>query len=1016
MKPLQLTMSAFGPYASEQSLDFADLKGRKFFLIHGATGAGKTTILDAICYALYGSATSDLREAKALRSDHADPLVLTEVSFTFAIGNEVYRVRRSPRQERPKKKGDGVTEQQPEAELYKIDGEKETLLEAKYENVTRKITDLLGFQCSQFRQVVLLPQGEFRKLLVAKSEERQQIMKMLFKTELYQRIEEHLKKKAKEKADAIKAIYEKKEWLLAEAGTDSLASLEETIAKLKIETETANKKLQTVQIEYQQAQEQLNEANLVDQKFKEYESAKEAFGQVNLLLSEMEAKRSELVMLERAEKLAEAEKIVWKLQQDSKQYQEAEVKQKQAVEITQQKVKDAQTAFQVEREKEAERQSLDNQILKLKEYVKQTSALTETKKAWQDKAAVAKKTLVEKNKVEEKLANLEADLQKMLELEQGYLVETAKVDSYKMQVDALSKAVDKHQQLSKVQKEISRAKNLVQQLQLTLDKVREERQAMQTELGKMQHLFNIGQAGLLAKELKTGEPCPVCGAKEHLKLAVLLEDLPTQQTIDALQEKVVQLEEKQAKSQADLQQAMIRQETLVAQNEHFTKELAEFASFSLEELRHKANIAKQQYETTHTIMQKLAPLKEKIARYKESQERGAKRQKEMQEAFQRADGEAQALQAVFQEREQSVPEEYRELEVLQTLLREGREKQLILKESFERAQQGLQAAKEAAASAIATLQSLQMNLKQIQTEFETEKTAFYARMEAEGFADFSAYVQMRQQLGDIPALRDRLLRLDRSFAAGKERVKRAKAAIQGFTQPNLEEIKTSYHHLQGMQAQAIGDLAKFKLALEKQQKNAKQIHALEAELMKMQTENGVLAKLYQVTRGDNKFSMNLQRFVLGSLLEQVTEAANVMLKTMSKSRYLLQRTTDVARKGSASGLDLEVFDNHTGIARSVATLSGGETFLASLALALGLADVVQQYAGGIRLDTIFVDEGFGTLDPESLDMALNTLIELQNGGRLVGIISHVPELKERIDARLQVSIGKHGSSAKFYVG
>ena len=416
------------------------------------------------------------------------------------------------------------------------------------------------------------------------------------------------------------------------------------------------------------------------------------------------------------------------------------------------------------------------------------------------------------------------------------------------------------------------------------------------------------------------------------------------------------------------------------------------------------------------IMQKLAPLKEKIARYKEAQERGAKRQKEMQEAFQRADGEAQALQAVFQEREQSVPEEYRELEVLQTLLREGRAKQLALKENFERAQQSLQAAKEAAASAIATLQSLQMNLKQTQTEFEAEKTAFYTRMEAEGFAEFAAYVQTRQRLGDIPALRDGLLRFDRNFAASKERVVRAKGAIQGFIQPNLEEIKSKYNDLQEMQAQAIANLAKLNLALEKQRKDAKQIHALEAELMKMQTENGVLAKLYQVTRGDNKFSMNLQRFVLGSLLEQVTEAANVMLKTMSKSRYLLQRTTDVARKGSASGLDLEVFDNNTGVARSVATLSGGETFLASLALALGLADVVQQYAGGIRLDTIFVDEGFGTLDPESLDMALNTLIELQNGGRLVGIISHVPELKERIDARLQVSIGKHGSSAKFYVG
>ena len=169
-------------------------------------------------------------------------------------------------------------------------------------------------------------------------------------------------------------------------------------------------------------------------------------------------------------------------------------------------------------------------------------------------------------------------------------------------------------------------------------------------------------------------------------------------------------------------------------------------------------------------------------------------------------------------------------------------------------------------------------------------------MEAEGFAEFAAYVQTRHRLGDIPALRDGLLRFDRNFAASKERIVRAKGAIQGFIQPNLEEIKSKYNVLQEMQAQAIANLAKLNLALEKQRKNAKQIHALEAELMKMQTENGVLAKLYQVTRGDNKFSMNLQRFVLGSLLEQVTEAANVMLKTMSKSRYLLQRTTDVARK------------------------------------------------------------------------------------------------------------------------
>lgn len=1016
MKPLKLTMSAFGPYADKQSLDFADLRGRKFFLIHGATGAGKTTILDAICYALYGCATSDLREAKALRSDHADPFVLTEVIFTFSISNVVYKVRRSPRQDRPKKRGDGVTEQLPEAELYQIDGEKETILEAKYENVTRKITDLLGFQCSQFRQVVLLPQGEFRKLLVAKSDERQQIMKTLFKTELYQRIEEHLKKKAKDKADAIKSIYDKKEWLLAEASTESLLKLEESLAQLKLEAESANKQLQAVQGKYKQAQVQLNDANLIEQKFKEYESANEAFLAANILSDEMEAKRIDLAGLEKAEKLIEAEKIVRRLQHDIKQYQEAEVKQKEAVQEITQKVKEAETIFQHERAKETQRQSLDNQLLKLKEYVKQTSMLVETEKFLQEKECLAKKMLVEKNTVEEKMAKLEADLEKMLEEEQNYLIETAKVDSYRMNVDTLSKALAKYQQLLKVQKESETAKKTVEQLQLVLDKVLREREMMQAELKNMQHLFNIGQAGLLAKDLKQGDPCPVCGAKDHPKLAGLLEALPTEQTIQALQEKIAFLEEEQTKAQANVQQAIVRQETLFAQCDHFIEELDEYANLSSEEFTQKVNRAKQEYEAAQNVMQQLKVLQQRIAKYKEAQERGTAKQKEVQESYQRVDSEVKAMQAVFAERQQSVPEEYRELQALQALILEVEGKQISLREKFERAQQALQGAKEKNASSVATLQSLQTNLAQTQMTFEAEKTAFYERMEAEGFVEFATYVETRQRIGEIPALRDAIMNFDRNFVASRERLSRAKSAIEQLVRPNLSEITAKYEQLNELQSQSIAEAAKVNLALEKQQKNAKQIRELEAELMKMQTENGVLAKLYQVTRGDNKFSMNLQRFVLGSLLEQVTEAANVMLKTMSKSRYLLQRTTDVARKGSASGLDLEVFDNNTGIARSVATLSGGETFLASLALALGLADVVQQYAGGIRLDTIFVDEGFGTLDPESLDMALGTLIELQNGGRLVGIISHVPELKERIDARLQVSIGKHGSSAKFYVG
>ncbi len=415
-------------------------------------------------------------------------------------------------------------------------------------------------------------------------------------------------------------------------------------------------------------------------------------------------------------------------------------------------------------------------------------------------------------------------------------------------------------------------------------------------------------------------------------------------------------------------------------------------------------------------MQQLSGLQEKIAKFKEAEERGIAKQKATQEAYQQLASETAGLKAVYCEREQALPKEYRHADVLTQRIAGLQAKQGLMKDALEKSQQDWQKQKEKSAGVAAALLGVQENLKQAQLNFAEEKTLFYRRLEAESFADFAAYAKAKQRLGEIEALRTTIAGFEREFAAAQERLNRAKQAIVQLEKPDLTAAQMACDRLEKIQAELIAKTTTLKDTVNKQAASAKQIRKLDEELVKLQTENGVLANLYQVTRGDNPFEMNFQRFVLGSLLERVTEAANVMLKVMSKSRYLLQRTTDVARKGSASGLDLEVFDNNTGIARGVATLSGGETFLASLALALGLADVVQQYAGGIRLDTIFVDEGFGTLDPESLDMALNTLIELQNGGRLVGIISHVPELKERIDARLEVTIGKRGSHANFHVG
>ena len=250
------------------------------------------------------------------------------------------------------------------------------------------------------------------------------------------------------------------------------------------------------------------------------------------------------------------------------------------------------------------------------------------------------------------------------------------------------------------------------------------------------------------------------------------------------------------------------------------------------------------------------------------------------------------------------------------------------------------------------------------------------------------------------------------YAAG-ERVKRAVLEAEGLLEPDLIKLKADLAEVKKLLEQMLQRVAEIKGQTEREEAWLKKLQELEEVLQDIESRYALLGRLAEVANGRNDYGLTFQRFVLGALLDDVTVAATERLKLMSRGRYHLQRTLDRSRKNAAGGLELEVFDTYTGVARSVATLSGGETFLASLSLALGLADVVQAYSGGIHLDTIFVDEGFGTLDPESLEFAMRALIDLQKGGRLVGIISHVPELKERIDARLEVKPTERGSTAGF---
>jgi len=291
--------------------------------------------------------------------------------------------------------------------------------------------------------------------------------------------------------------------------------------------------------------------------------------------------------------------------------------------------------------------------------------------------------------------------------------------------------------------------------------------------------------------------------------------------------------------------------------------------------------------------------------------------------------------------------------------------------------------------------------------------AFNERLQAAGFMNQLEYKQAKRTDKELQQMEQRLLEFDQDLFAARDRLERARKAALGQTEPNLEKLKYDYETAQKEQEACRTREIILRQQLEQETASLARLQDLEKVQQQLNDRYSVLGQLAEVANGKNRFGLTFQRYVLGALLDDVTIAATERLKVMSRGRYLLQRTMERTHSRAAGGLELEIFDNYTGLERGIATLSGGETFLASLALALGLADVVQAYTGGIHLDTIFVDEGFGTLDPETLDYVMRSLMDLQHGGRLVGIISHVPELKERIDARLEIQWGEKGSTTRF---
>ena len=880
MRPERLRISAFGPYAGQEDLDFSALGNHTLFLICGPTGAGKSTILDAMCYALYGKTSGAVRSGEDLRSNYVGYDRKTYVEFDFAIGNRHYRIYRSPTQLLERQKGDRSkpVEHKGKADFYEIDEEGREKAHITSKGVDSAVEKLLGVGLEQFRQIILLPQGDFRKLLLADSSDRQKIMEQLFQTGIYLAFE----KKLQEETQKLKTEYSRGELQRTTLLETCRSESEEELEK---QAEINEKVLKEKETEFMQADKEqqvflraYDEANMLHGAFLRLETAETA-------LKRMEEKRKE------KEELRGHIKMIRAAQSVTKEWSEAVNAKKQQ-----------RTAAET-----LEKAAADLPVKeKAKAEAEQALALFEKEKPKQKERIEMKGKLEQYRNPSRSYGTAKREAERLVGI---YAVKQKEAERLREQVSAAEKkaAEDKKNWLCR------------------------------------NRIFMEGQAFVLAEKLTDGQPCPVCGSLSHPAPAAAGEDRITEKDVKDAERQMHLSEdaEKKIRHEAEAYQA----KELAA-----AKESADKAMTVLSELEKNLPAA---YRDSLALEKEIKDLETRISSFEKSLEQAEEKRKNAETIYQALKEQKELLEKQAGE-----------------FLKVSEEKNRILK----------------------------------------------IKVAEAGFTDWFECSRYMKEVPRLEAYENDLKIYDQSVHAEEEKIKGEKEKTAGKTKPDMNDWNEKRMKLLESMKRFAAEKAEKETELKKQKETLKKLYQLKETQKEIGEKYSLVAHLWEIAQG-KETGINLERFVLGALLDAVTEKANLRLMEMSGNRYELLRKRGERSDGrKKAGLDLEVFDGNTGRARPAATLSGGETFLASLSLALGLADVVQEYAGGVHLDAMFIDEGFGSLDSESLDLAMKTLQELKGQNRLIGLISHVGGLEERIPAKLRVTKTQTGSTAAFEMG
>lgn len=1037
MKPEYLTISGFGPYAEKVEIDFKLLGEGCLFLITGDTGAGKTSIFDAVSFALYGRASGQERESGMLRSKYAKDSVPTYVEYTFSYMNKSYTVKRSPEYVRPKERGTGYTTRKAEAELIYPDNRPPV---TKTTEVTKAVTELIGLNYEQFTRIAMIAQGEFRRLLLADTKERSDIFRRIFHTDIYRDLQYEIAAEAKAQKENYEELrrslsqyldgadcrgneqLEQEYVLLKDRGFEgrlekALEILEKTLCIQESRIEELDQKLEELDDRIRKEDMRLGQ---IRTRLKLKEDLEKSRENLSFLKPELEEARKKAEQTgkealrcgELEKKIRESEEKLKLFQELNRLMKQCESRKKRVEQIrcidSEKKETGEKQRFWIE-EKRRRLGQLENEEVKQEQLNRKKERLTEI-------VDILRKNLKELGRERKNLYNLLRETKQQKEEYSRHKKVCDELDSemekYQGIEMELGKARNEEKQLDLRRKEFARISRALEDVRREYRDISEQNDRMHREYMEKERLFRDAQAGILARDLKEGMPCPVCGSTHHPNKARVLSHVPSQEELDRLKENV---------KQGDRQESglMSRIKSLEEQAKDTDAEI------SWQKAREKAAILSEKLDTCREMESRKRDLKEQMemARRKTGQletDTGICREKINSAclALEQALKKEGIRENIGTEPDRLAEKKEKEMEKSLVFLEEAiRDNRRMLEEKkqleneiiqLENEMKQLEETRKTLALENAGLLAEQ---KQASDRIKELREQTGEKEEKELRQNTELWIQERNMLIEADAkAQDMLVLLEK-----KER--ELKAGISVLEKQISEEEETETEtEIQARQQTLLETRGRMQKEKEKEfascETNSRILDkASQAGNTLMKTEKRYiwLRNLSDTVNGNlkGKQKIELETYIQMTYFERILRRANVRLMTMSSGQYEMKRQEDGPDKRGKSGLEINVVDHYNGTERSVRTLSGGESFQASLSLALGLADEIQESAGGIQLDALFIDEGFGSLDEDALEQAVKALSSLTEGRRMVGIISHVAELKERIENKITV-VKKHG--------